>query len=280
MKKVLILFCFILCINCDYGRLKVIADLPKTLYEVSGMEYNNDSDSFWMINDGGNANKMYEVSSKGKILEDLKIDAKNHDWEDLTKDDKGTIYIADFGNNSNKRKDLVILIIEKDELSEKKAEEKKIKFSYPNQQDFPPKKSNYFFDAESVFYFNKQLYIFTKSRVKNNFGKTSLYKIPAKEGEYVAEFVASFDSCASQDCVITSAAISPNKKKVVLLSHKSILVFTDFKNDNFFSGKSTIIDLGFATQKESICFKDNNTVFISDERASGKGGNLYELKLY
>jgi len=278
-KKFLVLCFLIIFTNCNYGKLVVIADLPKSLYEVSGMEYNPKTDDFWMLNDGGNPDEIYRVSKKGKITQTIKIEEKNHDWEDLTKDDKGNFYIADFGNNYNSRKNLSILIVEAEEFDEKKAEVQEIKFTYPDQKDFPPKKKELYFDAEGLLHFNNYLYIFTKSRVKYNFGKTNLYRVPAKKGKYVAEYISSFESCSNNYCWITSAAISPDKKKVVLLSQNRILIFTDFKNDDFLSGKVTKMELTSNSQKESICFKDNNTVYISDERARGKGGNLYELKL-
>ena len=66
---------------------------------------------------------------------------------------------------------------------------------------------------------------------------------------------------------------------MVLLNHDTVLIFTDFNGDNFFSGKVTQLPLNHRSQKEGICFKDNNTVYIVDERAHGEGGNLYELKL-
>ena len=68
-------------------------------------------------------------------------------------------------------------------------------------------------------------------------------------------------------------------KKVALLSQKNILIFTDFQNDNFFSGKVRKIELTHRTQKEAVCFKNNDTLFLSDEKSNGEGGNLYTLKL-
>ena len=279
IKKLFILSFIAFFSNCNYGKLVVVTDLPKKLHEVSGMEYNPESDDFWMLNDGGNPDEIYRISKKGEITQTLKIDKKNHDWEDFTKDDKGNLYIADFGNNFNRRKNLRILIVEKKEFDEKKAEVDKIEFSYPDQKSFPPEKDNRVFDAEGLLYFNDYLYIFTKSRIKNNFGKTSLYRIPAKKGEYVAEFISTYESCSNNYCWITSAAMSPNKNKVALLSQSRILIFTDFKNDDFLSGNVKTIRLETNSQIESICFKDNNTVYISDERTKGEGGNLYELKL-
>ncbi|MDD7915867.1 hypothetical protein [Polaribacter ponticola] len=64
-----------------------------------------------------------------------------------------------------------------------------------------------------------------------------------------------------------------------MLTQKNILIFSDFKNDDFFSGKLKTIALEYRTQKEGITFKDKNTLLITDEKAHGEGGNLYELKI-
>jgi hypothetical protein len=280
MKKIPILFSFLFFLGCkNYGQLTLIADLPRDLREVSGTEIVPKSAFIWMVNDSGNKPVLFGLNNKGKIIKEITIKAKNNDWEDLTSDEKGTIYIGDFGNNSNKRKNLSIIIVEQNELDEKKAEVDEISFKYPNQYRFPPKKKEMYFDTEAFFYFNKFLYILTKSRVKGNYGKTTLYKIPAKKGNYTAEIVDEFKSCNDLECWITSADISPNGRKVVLLSQKNVLIFSDFKGDKFLSGNVTAINLKHRSQKESITFKDNNTVFITDERAHGAGGNLYELKL-
>ncbi|WP_189663105.1 hypothetical protein [Polaribacter sp. IC073] len=280
MRKIGIIFSLLLFISCqNFGQLKLIADLPKDLEEVSGTEIVPKSDLIWMVNDGGNKSILYGLNHEGEIIKEIYVKAKNHDWEDLTSDEKGNIYIGDFGNNYSKRKNLSIVIVEQNELDEKNAEVAEIEFEYPNQNKFPPKKKDRYFDAESFFYFNSSLYIFSKSRVKGNYGKTTLYKIPAIKGTYTAEIIGEFENCKDVKCWITSADISPNGKKVVLLSQKNILIFTDFKGDKFLSGKVTEIELAHRSQKESITFKDNNTLLITDEKSGGTGGNLYELKI-
>jgi hypothetical protein len=280
MKKIGILFSFFFFLSCqNFGQLTLIADLPKDLKEVSGTEIVPKSALIWMVNDGGNTPTLFGVNSQGKIIKEIYIRAKNHDWEDLASDEKGTIYIGDFGNNFNERKNLSIIIVEQNELDEKKAEVEEIEFKYPNQYQFPPKKEEMYFDTEAFFFFKSSLYILTKSRVAGNYGKTTLYKIPAKKGKYTAEIVAEFENCSDLECWITSADISPNGKKVALLSQKNVLIFSDFKEDKFLSGQVTTINLKYRSQKESITFKDNNTLLITDERSQGAGGNLYELKL-
>ena len=280
IKKIGISFGFLFFLSCqNYGQLTLIADLPSVLEEVSGTEVVPKSALIWTVNDGGNKPILFGLNNKGEIIKEITIRAKNNDWEDLTSDENGTIYIGDFGNNSNRRKNLSIIIVEQNELDEKKAEVDEIEFKYPNQDQFPPKKKELYFDTEAFFYFKSSLYILTKSRVKGNYGRTTLYKIPAKKGNYTAEIVDVFKSCNELECWITSADISPNGKKVVLLSPKRVLVFSGYKGDQFLSGNVTTINLKYSSQKESITFKDDNTVLITDESAHGAGGNLYELKL-
>lgn len=280
MKKIAIFLNLFLLISCqNFGQLKVLGDLPNGLKEVSGNEVIKDSELIWIQEDGGNQPKLYAVNHKGEIQKEIYVKAKNHDWEDLASDKEGNIYIGDFGNNYSKRKHLKILKIDKKYLDKKNAEVEEIEFKYENQYKFPPKKKGLFFDSESFFYFKNYFYIFTKSRVKKEYGKTSLYKIPAVKGKHTAKLIGEFDNGKKIDSWITSADISDDGKKVVLISQKNILIFTEFKNDNFFSGKVKRIKLEHQSQKEGVCFKNNNTLIITDEKAGGKGGFLYEIKI-
>lgn len=278
--RTLFCFLFLLSIGCETGDLKVIADLPSDLEEVSGIELVANSENIWMLNDGGNASKLYAIDTDGNIKKELKINAKNHDWEDITSDEEGNIYIGDFGNNFSKRKNLVILKVSKDSLNNTgKIGVERIQFKYPDQDKFPPKKKHLRFDCEAFFYHNNAFYLFTKSRIKGNYGLTNLYKIPAKEGKNKAEFIATFNTCEDLPCWITSADISADGKRIALLTLDSVWIFEDFENDNFFSGKHTRHQFDFESQKESVCFYNHNTLLIADEKAHGNGGNLYAYKL-
>ena len=280
MKKLFFFIGLSFLISCqDLGNLNFVADLPSSLNEVSGTEFDSNSELIWMLNDSGNKPVIYGFSQKGKLLKEVTINAKNKDWEDLTSDENGNLYIGDFGNNVSKRKDLVILKVNKSLLISDNVDIERIAFKYPNQTKFPPKKKKLFFDAESFFYYKNFLYIFTKSRVKNKFGKTSLYRVPATKGNHIAEFINEFDNGKEMESWITSADISSDGKTVALLSQKNVLIFTDFKEDDFLSGNVKKITLKHRSQKEGVCFKNNTTLYITDEKAHGTGGNLYELNL-
>lgn len=282
MRGTLLLLIFFLLYSCtNFGQLTFINDLPSSLKEVSGIETTPNSDLIWMLNDGGNKPELYGFDQNGKTKKVVKISAKNHDWEDLASDPQGNLYIGDFGNNANKRENLVILkVLAADLNSDKKIEVERINFKYPDQEKFPPKKKQWHFDSESFLFYNDSLYIFTKSRVKNKFGKTNLYKVPATRGNHIATYINSFETCDDIECWITAADISDDGKKVILLNHKSAWLFTNFKGDDFFSGKATELPFGAdLTQKEGLCFKDENTLYITDEYSHGSGGNLYEFKI-
>ncbi len=280
MYKTLVLVLIGLCASCHPGNLKILGDLPKELKEVSGIETVSQSHLIWMHNDGGNKSRLYGVDRDGKIIKTLKIDAKNNDWEDLTSDADGNIYIGDFGNNENKRKNLAILKVKAKDLDkDKKVDIKRIAFYYEKQSKFPPKKKKMYFDCESFIYHKGHLYLFTKSRVKGNHGRTDLYKIPAIKGEHKAQYMASFNTCEDLDCWVTSVDISDDGKKLVMLTPKAVWVFSNFTSDNFFNGAVTTYNFDYISQKEGVCFKDQNTLYITDENAHGSDGNLYEFRL-
>lgn len=271
-------------ISCasNYGQLTHVAKLPHKLTENSGMVPAGDS-TVWFVLDSGNPDKIYQVDYAGDLLRELKVkNAKNHDWEDMARDGKGNVFIGDFGNNSNDRKNLAIYKIPDPNTGGKDAiEAVKIEFSYPEQKDFPPKKKELLFDAESFFYWDSNFYIVTKNRAQPFNGEALLYKVPAVEARHKAQYIGSFVPPKGKvKGQVTSADISPDGKTIVLLGNGTLWVFTDFVLDNFFdSGTLETIDLGVYTQLESVSFVDNNTLLLSDEESGKTGRNLYSYVL-
>ena len=278
---IVLYLCSVLLGCSNIGKLTYITKLPKKLGENSGMVTIVDS-TIWLIEDRGNKDEIYKVDFKGNLLKDLKVkNAKNHDWEDLARDENGNTYIGDFGNNSNKRKDLVIYKIPNPEIEAgEKIDAVKIKFSYQDQKYFPPAVAELNYDAEAFFYQNNSLYIITKNRTIPFSGEAFIYKVPAVQGEHIAQLIGKFITCKKDViCQVTAADISDDGTKIALLGYGKLWIFTDFKWDDFSKGKMKTIDLGATTQLESICFLNNDTLLLSDEERGNTGGNLYSLKL-
>lgn len=282
MKYYLPLFAIAL-LSCNSKSQEINTNTVKLkLKEASGVEVSSASDLIWVLEDSGNKNNIYGLNSDGSIKQTIKIEnAKNVDWEDLTSDKAGNLYIGDFGNNDNARKDLCIYKVNSDNLKQDIATaSQKISFYYPEQTEFPPKKSGLLYDAESFFEHNGNFYIFTKNRSKGFDGSVFLYKIPNQEGNHKAQLLGTFQACnVYKKCAITSADISPDGKTVAILSAGRVYLLTNFSSDDFLSGKTEEIQLPEVTQKEGICFKDNKTLLIVDEKDKKTGGNLYEIKI-
>ena len=276
---IMILLCGVSCSN--YGQLNFVSKLPKKIDEASGMVHLKDS-TIWLINDSGNQDRIYQINFQGDLLKEFRVDnAKNKDWEDLAMDEEGHVYIADFGNNNNKRKDLVIYKVPNPEVEKgEKIKAKKIEFHYEDQKKFPPKKKNLKYDAEAIFYRDGYLYIITKNRASPFDGEALIYKLPAEKGKHKAELIGSFTPCEQRaSCSITSADISPDGSKIVLLSYGKLWLFTEFSGDDFTNGRIEFINTRATTQLEAVSFQDNNTLLLADEQRAGTGRNLYSFSL-
>lgn len=271
-----------LTVSCsNFGQLKFVAQLPDQLNEVSGLVQLKDS-TVWAVADSGNPDNIYQVDYRGNLLKTFKVkNAKNKDWEDLTKDDRNNIYIADTGNNANDRKDLVIYKIPNPEIEKgDKIDAVKIEFSFPEQKEFPPKKWDLYYDTEAIFYAKNKLYLVTRNRAHPFDGNALLYTVPNTQGKHMAKRIGKINFCKDlETCQITSIAISPNREKIVALGKGKLFVFTDFTLDDFSKGALTTIDLGTRTQLESVCFVTDKLLLLADEKSNGTGGNLYSYTL-
>ena len=259
-----------------------VVTLDNKIKEVSGIEFDK-AGNLWAINDGGNSAQIHQVENDGKVKKSVTItNARNLDWEDMTQDDFGHFFIGDFGNNDNMRKWLTIYKIENPiDIKGTEAEAEIIKFTFPEHRNFPPKASEKNFDLEAFVFYKRHLYLFSKNRTKPFDGDTNLYKIGDHADNYQASFISNFNTCTTHQklCWITSAALSPDRNKLVLLDSERLWLFENWQGDDFFSGDAYKIDLGIVTQKEAVTFSDENTIIFTDEEFYGVGRNSYMIKL-
>ena len=256
-----------------------VKELPATLNENSGIIFYNNL--FWTFNDSGGKNTLYAFNKKGQIKKEIKIEnAKNVDWEDIAQD-KGHIYIGDFGNNNGVRKNLKIYIINKKDLTKKnygKVNSSEIKFEYANQETFHYTALATKFDCEAMIEFNDSLYLFSKDWSDRT---TTVYKMPKKKGKYKVQPLVSF----KVNGLVTGADISPDKKKIALIAYKNYnpyaWLFTNFPDDNFFEGEKTFIQLEeiYDAQTEGICFIGNDSIAISCESTNAFAHQIFLIDL-
>ncbi|WP_179318253.1 SdiA-regulated domain-containing protein [Winogradskyella helgolandensis] len=264
--KRLIFLLFIVNSCQSIGQLKIENRITNELKEVSAAEMAKDSDIIWVIQDAGNDNNLIGLDNNGQIVRNIYIsNAKNKDWEDLTSDNQGHIYIGDFGNNNKKRKTFKIYKVNDNDLNASSAVAAVIEFSLPKNQ-----KSE---DFESFFIYNNYFYIFSKENKK-----FVVLKVKNSVGKHVAEVHSEY-KLKGKNNKITSADISEDGKTVILLNHDKLWKITNFEHDDFFSGEITEAAFGHDSQKEGICFKTNSTIIITDERKNSEGGYIYSFNL-
>lgn len=255
-----------------------ITDLNSSLNETSGLI--NFSSRLITHNDSGGKPELYEIDQNtGNIVRTVKIlNIENIDMEDISQDDH-FIYLGDFGNNSNKRKDQVIYIIEKnDYLQFDQLEAKQITFQYNEQIDFTPSDNITNFDAEALVSIGDYLYLFTKNWEDE---KTSVYQIPKLTGNYNINRIDTYDIQG----LITGATYDKNTKTIVLTGYKNfnffIVIITDFPLNNPLGGKinKSFINLSSSIQVEGITTNHNGTYSLSAESSLGFPAVLYKMSL-
>lgn len=275
-KSIITLFTIVF-ISCGFGGkpFKKTADLASELNENSGMVYVNGA--LWMINDSGNSDHLYQVSTKGEIIDRIKVkNAKNVDWEDLATDQKNHIYIGDFGNNENHRDDLVIYTVALAEIEKGKVKATKQSFKLEDQESLNPKKKNLNYDIEAFVYHDAGFYLFTKNRSSKFNGASKVYRLELGENHQTAKLITALDLCNNPEtCQVTGADIYDND--IILLMHDKVYLVKDFESNNF--SDLTQISLDHKSQKEAICFKNEKKLYISDEKGDKKSAKLYSFKI-
>lgn len=281
MRYVLVLSSFMLacCVNSN-TILQEVCELNAK--EVSGIEMIHGSPYVWAIEDHGNANKVYAFDESGKTVKEIELSGiKNNDWEDIASDNSGNLYIGDFGNNDNDRKDLAIYKIDKALLDSSSVSVSSVtRFHYPEQKEFPPKKSGRIFDVEAFYEYNGIFYLFTKNRSSRFDGSLNVYKVPNKAGDFTAQKIGSLKTCSQyKKCAVTGADISADGKTVVLIASDRLWLLTGFTENDFSTTKMEMFELGHYSQKEGICFKNEDTLLIADEKDDNTGGKLYSVSI-
>jgi len=208
----------------------------------------------------------------GNIIRQDTLSATALDYEDITRDDKGNLYLGDFGNNAGKRTDQRIFRYHPD-----KPGTDAIVFAYPGQDGGGRNHPNNY-DCEAMIWHNDTLHLFTKDQL---FGKgkfmTYHFRLPATPGQYIAELV---DSLRLPRRVVTAAAFDSERGELVLTAYNfkllagfwpsgaaSLVSITGAPEGRFLRGRIRRRNLSWfwPTQFEAVDFYNDRWLYVGSE---------------
>jgi hypothetical protein len=256
---------------------KKVAALPTDLKECSGLVALAPN-ALLMINDGGNKPEIFVTDTLGNLLLQREIpDLKNVDWEAVTFAN-GILFIGDFGNNKNKRKNLKIYRVDVSKLLSNGFLKvlPSINFSYANQKEFPPQDANLNFDMEAMVAKGDSLFLFSKNRTYPFDGKTYGYTLPQNAGTFRLQPSCFFTTGqgAMPSYWITDAAYHPQKNQLALLGSDKLWLLSQSDPECMLIGETEVFYFNHFSQKEAICWAGNK-LFWADERNGDNSGFLY-----
>jgi hypothetical protein len=205
---------------------------------------------------------LYRTDFYGNDLGKFCIPASNRDWEEICRAADGRIFLGDFGNNLNHRKDLSILL-----LDASGGLKGKIQFVFEEQQNFPPINPMHMnFDCEAMVFHRDSLWLFTKNRLGLS---TDLYVLPAIPGKYTAQKIRRI----ALHGTVTGASLRPDGRELALLVYRKIYFFS-LKNSLREIGRPDIcLPAWQMRQTEAICYAGKDSLLMSNEQ-----GSLYLIK--
>lgn len=244
--------------------LRSVGRLTDGILESSGLCAAPEAGTYFTFGDDGQQPIVYRVDATGQQVGQFTLGAPNHDWESLSRDNQGNYYMGDCGNNNNDRRNLAILRFrpaQPDRVG-------KINFSYPDQTEFPPSKSERNFDCEASLWHGGQIYLFTKDRAQS--ATCKVYTVPETPGTYKAKLLTKL-AIPGQ---VTDATLAPSGRRLVLLARQELFIFEGNSWEDILKATPRHISLKGAGQTEGAAFKTENTLLLTTEQ-----GAVYELDI-
>lgn len=248
------------------------------LSEPSGLTAGVQPGVYWTHNDSGDGPVIYAVTAEGRLLGQFEVTgAEANDWEAITADGQGHLYVGDIGNNGNARRDLTVYRVPEptvpmqgEPVEGTVAAERAIRFHYPEQTEFPPAARN--FDAEALFYDRRAetLYLLTKHRGDMS---TVLYRFDdLTSAESVplsvrGRFVVGGDP-ERFGGMVTGADLSPDGRFLAVLTYHALFIFErPAAGDDWLSQLRNRIDFDqdATVQAEAVAWHGDAVIFTNEQ---------------
>jgi hypothetical protein len=189
--------------------------------EASGLvRSRRDSTVFYTLRDANNPPHVYAIDLTGKLRGVFFPDgAKNQDWEAITADPQGDLYIGDIGSNQRQPRTRTVYKVSEPDLPQSWT---------PGQEPLRiPVLARYQFsteepcDSESLFFVGSRLYLVTKER---DHSMPTLFHLPLDRPGQVRA-MERVTKLPPHPLAIADGAVSPAGRRLALVSKHGCAVY-------------------------------------------------------
>ncbi len=236
-----------------------------TLSELSGLIPASEKGHYWGHNDKGNDPELFRFDREGNIRQRVTLmGITNEDWEAITRDAAGHLYIGGFGDNSRKRESYTIYQLPEPPPQAVSVEGfKTIPYRYADGRSH---------NCEALFYFDGRLYMITKV----NPGKEKEKEKKKKDPENIPQ-VFCLDDWADGERIIarhigpfkvqdtiTDAAYSSRYGLLAVLSYTNIYFFRMNHEKDLLAAPAHTVSID-VKKSEGLCF-DADSLLVTNEQ--------------
>jgi hypothetical protein len=213
-----------------------------------------DTNVFWTHNDGKNP-VLYAINRAGESVDQFVIAGITvTDWEDIARDDRGSLYLADIGNNNARRATLAVHRLDEPEPRQSQ------RVLRPNRSwnlRFPDKP----FDCESIFIWRDHGYLISKV-FQDEQAAIYRFALTNASSPITLEKVAQLPVTSP----VTGADMSPDGTRLGLVCNSGAYIF-QIDGDVSRAGQVTPLFAKFREgQIEGCCFVPEGLLAVSEKR--------------
>lgn len=254
--------------------------LPALVAETSGLVC-LPGGQFLTINDSGNEATVFQLNSRGEVMQQFLLDASNRDWEAMTVHQQ-QLWIADIGNNSGARSGGDLYQTALNLQPHRKNSAVKTSFIYP-EMPLPPLQSyQHDFDAEAIVSANGKLLLFNKAWQSPY---STVYQLTPAARDTQASQLARIHGLPG---VITGAAFSEEHQIFVLTGYArfrenvlKLALYDDYQPflavlDSQFQLQKTL-PLSQGGQVEAICIDEQQHIWLTQEKSKRRPALLWRF---
>ncbi len=222
------------------------------LIELSGLVPALAEAEYWGLNDSGDTATLYRFNDQGQMLQIVNLEgAINRDWEGMTRDEAGNLYVADFGDNAHKHSPYPIY-----KLAEPAPGVDKVdgvtaySFEYTDGQSH---------NCEAIFFFDNKLYVIVKEGA-----------FDVRPGIYCIDRLESGKTVTAREVgeleiqgQVTDAAYSAEHGQLAVLTYHGI-AFYSLKEEADLLKPPIHFTFGQFGQCEALCY-DGDSLVVTNE---------------